>query len=96
MLSSITTIRPPNLESCAWTGDGSDGSYSVGSRHQGGAHVLMSDGAIRFVSDNIEAGNQRAASPNTGTPITTDPGSESPYGVWGALGTRSASENKTL
>jgi len=27
----------------------------VGSLHTGGAHVLMGDGAVRFISENIDA-----------------------------------------
>ena len=35
---------------------------AFGSRHPAGAHFLMSDGAVRFVSENIESKN----GPNTG------------------------------
>jgi hypothetical protein len=46
----------------------------------------MADGAVRFVSQNIDAGNQAALLPSL-TAITP-----SPYGVWGSLGTRIGSE----
>jgi len=62
-LSSFTTILSPNGPSCSWSGDGSDGVYSAGSRHQVGAYVLFGDGAVRFVTDSIEAGNKNANSP---------------------------------
>ncbi|WP_231742605.1 DUF1559 domain-containing protein [Stieleria varia] len=93
VLSSVTTIMPPNGVSCAYSGDGSDGMFTVGSRHPGGAHILMGDGAVTFISDSIEAGDKYANSP--AWPVgssTTSPGKKSPYGVWGALGTRASKE----
>ncbi len=97
VMTSVTTIMPPNKVSCSWAGDGSDAMVTVGSRHQGGAHVLMGDGAVKFITDSIEAGNKSANSPNwpAGT-STTRPGAASPYGLWGALGTRGMKENVTL
>ncbi|MCO8124649.1 DUF1559 domain-containing protein [Stieleria sp. TO1_6] len=97
VLSSVTIIMPPNGVSCAYAGDGSDGMFTVGSRHQGGAHVLMGDGAVRFITDSIEAGDNTANSP--AWPVnssTTPPGAESPYGLWGALGSRAARETQGL
>ena len=87
VLSSVTTIMPPNRVSCSWSGDGSDGMFTVGSRHPGGAHVLMGDGSVTFITDSIDAGNLSANSP--AWPVnasTTPPGGKSPYGLWGALG----------
>ncbi len=97
VMTSVNTIMPPNKVSCAYSGDGSDAMVTVGSRHQGGAHVLMGDGAVKFITDSIEAGNKSANSPNwpVGT-STTAPGKPSPYGLWGALGTRGSKENVTL
>ncbi len=82
--SAIQTILPPNSPSCFRGGDSSQGLSSVGSRHQGGAHILMGDGAVKFITQSIDAGN--AAAPPPG------PGEQSPYGVWGKLGTRAAKE----
>ncbi len=71
LYTNINTIRPPNKESCqANNSDGSEGTYTAGSRHQGGCHVLMADGAVRFITDSIEAGNQ--------TTNITAPGIKSP------------------
>ncbi len=97
VMSSVTTIMPPNKVSCAYAGDGSDAMITMGSRHQGGAHVLMGDGAVKFITDSIEAGDKTANSPNwpVGT-STTGPGKKSPYGLWGALGTRASKENVTV
>ncbi|TWU37089.1 DUF1559 domain-containing protein [Novipirellula artificiosorum] len=96
-MSSVTTINPPNGFSCAWSGDGSDVMNSAGSRHPGGCHVLMGDGAIKFITDSIETGNLSQNSPNwpVGN-LTTPSGAQSPYGLWGALGTKAMKETKML
>ena len=90
--SSVWTIRPPNGVSCFSGGTNSQGYNTIGSRHQGGAHILMGDGAVKFVTDSIEAGDQ-TATPVLGTDDTTPPpGIQSPYGLWGSLGTRASKE----
>jgi hypothetical protein len=33
---------------------------SANSRHTGGVHTMMGDGAVRFVSDNVDLGTWRA------------------------------------
>jgi hypothetical protein len=55
------------------------GVYSETSLHVGGVRVLMADGAVRFISGNINAGTSSTAEVTSGV---------SPYGVWGALGTK--------
>ena len=86
--SACLTTTPPNKELCVDRWDEGGGSLSMSSRHQGGAHVLMGDGAVIFMTDSVEAGDQTAA------PITfqNNPGSASPYGLWGALGSRAFRE----
>ncbi|TWU49136.1 DUF1559 domain-containing protein [Rubripirellula reticaptiva] len=89
--SAIHTIAPPNAAIGGGNNAGQTGMFPPSSRHQGGAHILMGDGAIKFITSSIEAGNQRAANVwqnNTVTP----PGSASPYGLWGALGTKASKE----
>lgn len=81
--TSVQTILPPNKPSCARDRDKSQGLSTVGSRHQGGAHVCMGDGAVKFITDSIEAGNYNER-PQVGR--------ESPFGLWGALGTRAMKE----
>jgi prepilin-type N-terminal cleavage/methylation domain-containing protein len=76
--SVVQTILPPTQPSCS-------SLNTVSSRHVGGAHVLMGDGAVRFISSNIDAGNQTVDAMT----ITAGP---SPYGVWGALGTAQGGE----
>ena len=71
----------------------SDGIVPPSSRHQGGAHVLMSDGAVVFMTDSVEAGDSRSPvvwrrNANQIGPVT--PGSPSPFGLWWALRSRAA------
>ncbi|MCC9658838.1 DUF1559 domain-containing protein [Rhodopirellula halodulae] len=90
----IHTVRPPNSEICSAGAVDRNNLTSVSSRHQGGAHVLMGDGAVKFITDSIEAGNQsnRMVYQWGTAAFNNSPGSASPYGLWGALGTRGARE----
>lgn len=89
--TAFQTILPPNKISCTRANDNSEGFFTAGSRHQGGCHLLMGDGAVKFITDSIEAGNQRQSPVQTRGPFPPG-GSQSPYGLWGALGTRGTSE----
>ncbi|TWU50995.1 hypothetical protein Poly51_42880 [Rubripirellula tenax] len=94
--TSFNTILTPNREVCLGgaAGDGvnSPGVSTVSSRHQGGAHILMSDGAVKFVTDSIEAGNFDTPNVWSGGTGGAAPGNKSPYGLWGSLGTRGSKE----
>ncbi|WP_372719975.1 DUF1559 domain-containing protein [Novipirellula sp.] len=93
IFSGMTTILPPNSEICSRTnGDDLNLVGSVSSYHQGGGHVLMGDGAVKFITDSIEAGNSRAGMVWASGTGAQAPGSQSPYGLWGALGTRGSKE----
>ncbi|MEM8735670.1 MAG: DUF1559 domain-containing protein, partial [Planctomycetota bacterium] len=82
----VNTIFPPNGPSCMAKMDAmSDGVYSASSFHVGGCNAAMADGSVQFFSDGIDTGDL-AASP------VASVGDESPYGVWGALGSRSGNE----
>ncbi|MEO1615533.1 MAG: DUF1559 domain-containing protein [Planctomycetota bacterium] len=89
IMTGVNTILPPNREACGrYNALGTTLVAPPSSRHQGGAHVLMADGAVVFMTDSIEAGDSRAEN----IWINNTPGAASPYGVWGALGTRASGE----
>ena len=83
-MSGFNTILPPNGPSCAQHGyEGGPGINTAGSFHSGGVQVVLCDGSVKFISETIDTGDLTK-------PNTTD--GKSPYGVWGALGTRNAGE----
>jgi prepilin-type processing-associated H-X9-DG protein len=79
----MTTVLPPNSPVCMEQNKG--GVMPPRSRHPGGVMGLFADGAVQFVSEFIEAGNPGLAPPSS-------PTQASPYGVWGALGSKSGRE----
>ncbi len=87
-----STILPPNKEYCGHGSDTRPNVTVMSSQHQGGCHVLMTDGAVKFVTDSIEAGDSHAGMVYNGGTGAQAPGSKSPYGLWGSLGTRASKE----
>ena len=93
LYTGFNTILPPNAELCLTNNHGGHGIVPPSSRHIGGCHVLMCDGAVLFMTDSVEAGDSRAPVPyfrNNANQHAV--GRESPYGLWGALGTRGSKE----
>ena len=89
--SLINTILPPNSPSCAIDGDVAvDGFYSAGSYHQGGSYMLMGDGAVKFITNSVDCGD--ISGPPRRASQAEDSTSESPYGLWGALGSANGQE----
>lgn len=87
--TGCTTVLGPNTASCTqndW--DGEDGIYEPMSRHPGGVHGLMGDGAVRFITETIDTGNRSLPPPDA----PGQPNAMSPYGVWGALGSKGGGE----
>ncbi|KLU02444.1 putative transmembrane region and signal peptide protein [Rhodopirellula islandica] len=91
----VQTILPPNSPSATSKKGELEGVMSASSLHGEGAHVLMADGAVRFASNSIDAGDQESPTVAEGHldgGKTLPPGSPSPFGVWGAMGTRASQE----
>ena len=89
--TGINTILPPNSPSCTFEGFfTSVGQYPVQSRHPGGAHVLLADGSVQFVSESVDTGDLTQPSPDA------IGGGPSPYGVWGAMGSMAGGEVASL
>ncbi|NLS95854.1 MAG: DUF1559 domain-containing protein [Planctomycetaceae bacterium] len=87
----FTTILPPNAPSCIdgtnANGDGTNTIMPPNSFHPGGVNALMADGSVTFVSETIDTGNLSLPTVNDGN---------SPYGVWGALGSKRGGEAVSL
>jgi len=82
MYVGFNTVLPPNAPACAEDGNHGDSHDLVippASRHEGGVHCLFADGAVKFISENIDTGNLGVRQPETG---------KSRYGVWGAMGSK--------
>ena len=98
--SGFTTILPPNSPSCGGYNPSSatafssnnyyhSGIMSPSSNHPGGVNVARADASVIFVSDSVDNAGGTAPAPRN----ETDP---SPYGIWGAFGSRTGGEGKTL
>ena len=87
--TGFTTILAPNGPSCVSGGDEwRDGIFSAGSYHPGIVQVVMCDGSVKSVSETIETSTTPAL-PTGEANVTSG---RSPYGTWGALGTRNGGE----
>lgn len=87
--TSFNTIFPPNSISCMHRNTDQCGIFTASSQHPGGAHAAFADGSIHFVSETINSGTANNFAGN-------DVSGESPFGVWGALGSRDGGESKSL
>ncbi len=91
--TAFLTVLPPNSASCIPNPSGANndwGIFSASSYHPGGVHILMGDAAVKFITDAVDTGNLNAPAPkfDNSTRLT-----KSPYGPWGALGTRNGGES---
>ena len=90
----VNTVLPPNSPSCGFSSamiQHSGGYWSTSSNHSGGVNALRADGSVAFVSETIDCGSRLGEDWST-----ADPTGQSPFGVWGALGTISGGETTTL
>ena len=85
LYTGFSTVFAPNSPSCMYdtNWDGNWGIFAPSSYHPGGVNGVMADGAVRFFSETINTGNLSAAN------VTSGP---SPYGVWGAFGSKDGGE----
>ena len=87
--TAFTTLLPPNSPSCTYGNNQSAwGVFSASSFHTGGVNAALMDGSCQFVSETIDTGTLT-------TPLDISR-PDSPYGVWGALGTPQGGESKHL
>ncbi|MGL4595714.1 MAG: DUF1559 domain-containing protein, partial [Thermoguttaceae bacterium] len=81
------TILPPNSASCVARNDQADPMLvPPTSFHSGGVNAAFADGSVSFISNtiNYSSGGTNPKAVWTG---------KSPFGVWGALGSKSGSES---
>ncbi|QDV25069.1 DUF1559 domain-containing protein [Aureliella helgolandensis] len=93
--TGLSTILGPNSAVCVVGSTSLSNHYAGGiwtatSEHTGGVQVAMADGSVHFISDAIDTGNLATFAPSR---LSSGP---SPYGVWGALGTKSGGESAQL
>jgi hypothetical protein len=85
---SFATMVAPNGPSCQWGNpDGNEHMGALSSFHPGGGLVAFVDGRVKFISQTINVGNQTIDD----WPPDNRSGA-SPYGVWGALGSKDGGE----
>jgi prepilin-type N-terminal cleavage/methylation domain-containing protein/prepilin-type processing-associated H-X9-DG protein len=83
----FNTILPPNSPSCiSSNADGNPIIVPPTSAHAAGCNVAFADASVSFISNTIDWGNDPTASCCRSGP--------SPFGVWGAIGSRDGGEAK--
>ena len=92
--SNFNTVLGPNTPGCYERTVFGSSNSEVGiipptSEHTGGVSVAFADGSTHFVSDTIHVGTADSFPGNA-------VGGQSPFGVWGALGSRNGGESASL
>jgi prepilin-type N-terminal cleavage/methylation domain-containing protein len=89
----FATLIAPNGPTCHWGDvDGNEHMGTLSSFHPGGGLVSMADASVRFVNQTINTGNPTIPDDGAGWPNNNRSGI-SPYGVWGAMGSRTGGES---
>ena len=87
-------MLPPNSPSCSQQNnrfaDATTVVYPPTSGHPGGVVIVMADGATTFINDNIDYNGGSSQAPRR------DATGASPYGVWGAMGTKAGGETVSM
>jgi len=84
IFTGFTTVLPPNAPSCISTLEWWYwGIFTPSSNHPGGVNGLMADASVHFIVETIDVGDL------TLPEVISGP---SPYGVWGAMGSREGQE----
>ena len=90
----FNTILPPNSPSCCAGGVGDGALLPPTSYHPGGVVVGWGDASVSFVADTVNTttvGTAGLSTPYVG--YSYDNGNPSPYGIWGACGSRNGGES---
>lgn len=83
------------------TAANANGFFTPSSRHTGGVHALLGDGTVRFINETLNTVSTCSAPPMSATSTGAGQGStssgsvcngQSPFGIWGALGTIASGE----
>jgi hypothetical protein len=85
---------PPNAPGCYLQDDTWNTLLPVSSFHTGGVNVALLDASVQFVSETVDSGTADCfpASQILNGAVT----GQSPFGVWGAYGSRDGGEAKSL
>jgi prepilin-type processing-associated H-X9-DG protein len=82
----FNTILPPNSPSCiSSNADGHPIIAPPTSNHSGGCNIAFADASVSFITNTIDCGDSTASCVRSGN---------SPFGVWGAIGSRDGDESK--
>jgi len=92
-VSGFNTVMPPNGPSCLISkGEWSAGVLPPQSHHPTGCNIAFADGSVRFMTESVDTGR-------LDLPEASGWGfnnyKNSPYGVWGALGSINGGEAVT-
>jgi prepilin-type N-terminal cleavage/methylation domain-containing protein/prepilin-type processing-associated H-X9-DG protein len=98
---ALTTIIAPNGPTCQWSGvDGNENFSTASSFHTGGVNVSLCDGSVQFISQSIDVGNQNFTDANVdnaqGSTVGVNLPGPSPWGVWGALGSKGGGDQAAV